>query len=78
MISCRVSSEDGQSRNNVVLGPTISVVVTDVVCMLVVVGISVVLELIATEVVLEAVETDDVGFVDDGDRVVNDDEERAL
>lgn len=30
MTSCRVSSDDGQSRNSVVLGPTSVVVVTDV------------------------------------------------
>lgn len=42
--SCRVSSDDGQSRNSVELGPTTSVVVTDVDCALVVVGIWLVLE----------------------------------
>lgn len=42
--SCRVSSDDGQSRNSVVLGPTSSVVVTDVDSALVVVGVWLVLE----------------------------------
>lgn len=42
--SCRVSSDDGQSRNIVLLGPTSCVVVTDVDSALVVVGILLVLE----------------------------------
>lgn len=60
VISCNVLSDDGQSRNSVELGPTTSVVVTDVDSAVVVVGVSLALALADT---LVDTTPSEVGFV---------------